>query len=121
MIFATLNQLNLFITFVFFGILVGLLSSIFYIIFLKNYQKNIIKIVFDSIFYANLLILFIFFINLFNFGEFSITLLFAYFMSIFYIQILTKKSVVFLETKWYNLIKRSFKRKQKNERELRKS
>ena len=93
------------------------------IIFLKNYQKNIIKIIFDSIFYAFFSILFIFYTIYFNFGEFSITLLASYILGIFWIKILTHKLVVFFEFKWYNYIKNKIleRKKRSSERKLRKS
>jgi len=123
MIFATFNQLNCFLIFIFLGLILGLISNVFFILFLKNYQKNIVKIIFDSIFYAILSILFIFLLNYFNLGEFSISLLLAYTIGIKWTQILGRKTVVFFETKWYTYIKNKTieRKKRSNERKLRKS
>ena len=119
MIFSTINQFNCFLIFVFLGSLVGLFSTLIFIIFLKNYQKNIVKVVFDTIFYAFLMILFIFFNIFLNFGELSIAPLIGYSLGIIWIRILTSKLVVFFEKKWYNYLN---KRKRKlSERKSRKS
>lgn len=123
MIFSSFNQLNCLLLFITIGIFTGLFANVLSIIFLKNYQKNIIKIIFDSIFYAFFSILFIFYTIYFNFGEFSITLLASYILGIFWIKILTHKLVVFFEFKWYNHIKNKIleRKKRSSERKLRKS
>lgn len=123
MIFSSLNQFNCSLLFLFIGITCGIIANLFSIIFLKKYQKNVIRIIFDSVFYVFFGILFIFSIVYFNFGIFSFTLLFMYILGIYWITILNHKIVVFFETKWYNHIKNKLSERKKrfSERKLRKS
>lgn len=115
MIFSTFNQLNCFLIFIFFGALFGCFANVIFVIFLKEYQKNALKIIFDAIFYSFFAILFIFLINIFNFGKYSFVLLIAIILGFLFIQEVSKNLVVFLQNKWYNLLKK-IKLKRKDER-----
>ena len=109
MIFSTLNQLNSFLIFILFGFIFGFIFQILNIIFLKKYQKNFLKIIFDTIFYSFFSIFFVFLLNLFNFGKFSLTLCFGLLMGFLWMKKLMKNLVALFETKWYNFIKFKFK------------
>ena len=111
MIFATQNQFNSFLIFVFAGIILGLISQLFFIIFLKKHQKIFLKIIFDTIFYTFFSIFWIFLLNFFNFGKFSITLCSASIVGFVWIKKLTNKTVAFFEDKWYTTLKSKFKGK----------
>lgn len=115
MIFSTLNQLNCFLIFIFFGIIFGVIANIFFIVFLKKYQKNIIKVVFDAIFYSIFAILFVFLINIFNLGNFSLTLLSALILGFFITQKVCGNLVVFFQNKWYNILTK-LKSRRENEK-----
>jgi len=120
MIFSTQHQLNCLILFVFFGLLIGIIYCLFQIIFLKKYQKKLIKCIFFSVFCSIFCIFYVFLINFFNFGKFSIVLFFTYGFGFFWINKLCKNLVVIFENKWYTIInkiktkiKASFKTKEK--------
>lgn len=104
MIFQTQNQVNNFLIFVFFGLIIGLISSIYFLIFFKNFQKIIVKNVLNLIFYTFFCIFYIFLTNIFNFGNFSLVLLFAYYLPYIFIKHITRKLVGVLEKKWYTII-----------------
>ena len=106
MIFSTNHQLNCFLILIFFGLIIGFIYSILIIMFLKNYQKKFIKLIFFSIFFTFLNIFFVFLINFFNYGKFSTTLLLGYVGGFILIKTLLNKSVVILENMWYNTIKK---------------
>lgn len=108
MIFNTLNQFNCFLIFLFFGIISNLIYSLFSILFLKNYQKKIKIIIFDTIFYSFLMIFLIFLINFLNFGKLSFSILLAFICGFLSLKILTKNLVVFLENKWYTTYNKIF-------------
>lgn len=109
MIFSTQSQLNAFLIFIFCGAIVGLCSAFLSIIFLRNYQKKIVKIVFSAIFYSFFGIFFVFLLNFFNFGKFSVVLVCAYIVGFRWIKNITKKLVVILQNSWYNKIIRTLK------------
>ena len=120
MIFQTQNQLNCVFIFIFFGIIVGLISIFYFLFFLEKYQKNLIKILINTVFYAFFSVFFAILINYFNFGKFSIVLFVLYSIGYVWIRILSGKLVVFLQNLWYNKIinyvlniKSKFKRKGK--------
>ena len=108
MIFQTLNQTNIFFIFMFFGAIFGLFAlfcfSFFLINFKKKIKKNIIKAVFYSIFSGFFVILLFFF----NFGKFSLTLLFAFICGYIWIKHLTRNLLVILQNKWYNILNKTF-------------
>lgn len=104
MIFSTTSQLNIFLIFVFYGIIAGFISSFISIIFLKNYQKKLIKSLFLVAFYSFFSIIFVFLINFFNFGKFSIVLLSAFILGFALTKSLFKKLVVILQNSWYNIL-----------------
>ncbi len=106
MIFITNNQLNCFLVFLFFGLICGIAYQFFCVLFLKKYQKNIIKTIFDGIFCAFFCIFYIFLINIFNFGKFPLALALAFLLGFLWIKKLLCNLVVFLQNKWYNCIKR---------------
>ena len=109
MIFSTINQLNLFILYIFFGVIVGVIFQLFFILFLKNYQKLWQKIIFDTIFCSIFCIFFVILSIFYNFGQFSYVLLIAYLVGYFWIKKLSKKIVVKVQKKWYTLLIRKFK------------
>ena len=115
MIFSTFNQLNCFLLFLYFGIILGLISKIFFILFLNKFQKIIIKNIIFAIFYTFFSIFFVFLINFYNLGQFSYALILAYILGFLWFNFLSKNLVVFLENKWYTIIRklkqRVFKRK----------
>lgn len=104
MIFKTNLQLNCFLIFLFFGIIIGFISNCYDLIFLKNYQKKLKKIVFDCIFYVFFSIFYVFLINYFNFGHYSIALILSYIFGFWIAKTLLRKTVVILQSKWYNKI-----------------
>ena len=104
MIFSSLNQVNCFLLFLFCGIILGLISQIFFTLTLKKYQKIYLKIIFDTIFYAFFSIIFCFLINFFNFGQYSFALIMSYLLGDIWKKNIDKNLIVFLETKWYNII-----------------
>ena len=107
MIFSTLNQLNCFLLFIFFGLIFVFFYNFASILFLKKYQKIFQKIIFDSVFFSFFSIFYVFLINFYNFGIFSITLILGYLFGFLWLKNLSKNLVVFLQEKWYNsLIKR---------------
>lgn len=113
MIFSTQNQMNCFLIFVFLGINFYLFYSFFAIIFSINFGKILKKIIFDSIFYAFFAIIFIIFLILFNFGCFSLSLIFAVLIGSFWSKLTFQKSVVFFKNLCYN-IKNKKKRGKEN-------
>lgn len=108
MIFSTQPQLNCVLIFIFFGIITGLILSILSIIFLKSHQKKLLKLIFLTSFYAFFSVLFVFLLNFFNFGKFSIVLLLAYLCGFKAINFQLDKLVVIFEKSWYNKISKIF-------------
>ena len=102
MIFQTQNHLNSFLIFVFSGIIFGFIFLICNLIFLLKFKKNIQKNIIISTFYLMFFIFFTFLINFFNFGNFSLLLLFTYILSFIWTKSTFNKSVVILEKRWYN-------------------
>lgn len=115
MIFSTLNQLNCFLIFLFYGITSGIFISIFFVIFLIKQGKILKKIIFEAIFYSFHAIHFNFLINLYNLGKFSLVLLLGFILGLLWAESTCKKLVVFLSEKWYNYIKARKLIKQKHE------
>lgn len=109
MIFQTQNQLNCFLIFIFCGIIIGLISQIYFLFFLINFQKKPTKIIFFTFFYSFFYIFYVFLLNIFNFGKFSLSLFFAYVIGFLWIKFILSKLVVILEKKWYNTIITKFK------------
>lgn len=113
MIFLTLNQFNNFLIFIFFGLIFGLIYNIFKIIFvikkIDKIKKNIFNFlkntIFFTIFYSIFTIIFVFLLNFYNYGNFSLALLFALFLGKIWFDSISKNLVVFLQNKWYNFIK----------------
>lgn len=121
MIFSTINQLNCLLILFFYGSFWGIISAVISVVFLKKYQKNIIKTIFLSLFCSIFHIFFIFLLNFYNCGNFSISLYFSYLFGFFTIKQLLRKSVVFFQTLWYNTIKKTFlknKKAQKKSNEI---
>lgn len=110
MIFSTQHQLNCVLIFIFFGIISGLIYSFFCVLFLKKYQKKLIKLLFLSIIYSFFSIFFIFLINFFNFGKFSLTLFLSHLTGFSTTVLLLRKLVVIFEKLWYNKINEIFNR-----------
>lgn len=104
MIFSTQNQVYCFLIFLFFGIVLGFIYSIYKTIFLLNFQKIISKNIFFTIFYAIFIVFFNILINFFNFGKTHIALLIVYILGFSLIKRLLKNLLVFLENKWYTII-----------------
>ena len=122
MIFSTQNQFNLFLFFLIFGFFCELIIQLFSVIFLKNYQKKLKIIIFDTVFSTFFAISFVFFIILLNFGKLSFSLILSALIGKFWCDKTNKKLFVFLENKWYNSRKQiKEKRKRKNEKLLHKN
>ena len=113
MIFSTLNQLNIFLIFVFGGILCEIIRSVFNTLFLINFQKKLTKTIFFFIFYSFFSIFFVFLINFFNFGKLSIVTIFAFVLGKQTTKFTIKKTVVILENLWYNKIRKLLNTKEK--------
>lgn len=109
MIFQTQNQVNIILIFIFFGILLGFISIVFFTLFLKNFQKILIKSIINCVFYVFFSVFFIFLLNFFNFGKFNLTLTLCYIFGFAWFVFLCRNLVVILEKKWYNIIKSKFK------------
>lgn len=109
MIFSTLNQVNCFLIFLFFGFICNFVINILSIIFLKKFKKLTINCVFDCIFTIFLCIFLIFLLINFNFGKFSIVLIITFLFGYCTTQFVFKKTFVFLENKWYNTINKFLK------------
>lgn len=114
MIFITFNQVNNIFIFIFLGIIFGIIKNILRIIFLLKFYKKIKNTVINTIFYSFFACFFVFFINIFNFGSFSITLILAYILGLCWCEFVCKKIVVFCENKWYNVLTSLQKHKRKN-------
>lgn len=106
MIFNTISQLNLVFIFLFFGLICGFIATIYFAITLKNYNKNLIKIINNCIFYCFFSIFYVFLIIFFNFGKFSATLAFAYTAGFIWSTKLLKKLLVILEKRCYTIFKK---------------
>ena len=104
MIFATFNQLNNCLIFIFLGFIIGYIFSIIKIIFLLNFSKNIKKNIIFSVFYMFFSCFYIFFINIFNFGLLNFVLLLCFILGFVWNKKLLNNLVVFCENKWYNII-----------------
>lgn len=111
MIFSTLNQFNSFLIFIFAGLIFGFIFQFLNLLFLKNYQKFFLKIIFDTIFYSFFSIFLVFLLNIYNFGNFSLTLCLASIVGFVWFKKLFANLVALLETKWYNCLKLKFKGK----------
>ena len=103
MIFQTQNQIYCFFIFIFFGIILGLISILFFSFTLIKFQKNLIKTIFLTIFYSIFAIFFVILLNFFNFGKFNIVPLFAYIIGFLWIKQLLKNLLVIFQNKWYNI------------------
>lgn len=111
MIFSTQNQLNSVLIFIFWGIIIGILSEVLSVLFFKNHQKKLIKLLFLTVFYAFFSIFFIFLINFLNFGKFSFVLLICYLSGYKFLKHHVCKIVVIFEKAWYNKINMMLKSK----------
>ena len=122
MIFNTLSQLNLVVIFLFFGLICGFISIFYFAITSKNYNKNLINLIFNCIFYAFLSVFYVFLLIFFNFGKFSLILFAAFSLGFIWTKKLLNKLLVILEKKCYTTYKKlirnsthiSNQRKQKN-------
>lgn len=120
MIFSTFNQLNIFLVFLFFGIIFGLIANMFFTLNIINFSKNIKKTILNSIFYVIFAVFFVNFLIYFNFGKFSFVLLCGYVFGYLWSRNTSKNLFAFLENKWYNLINTKL-RQNKNERRSKES
>lgn len=111
MIFAAINQLNCFFIFLNLGIIFNLFYNLIKIIFCLNFSKNIKKNIINCIIFSIFSIIFVIFINLFNFGILSPTLIFACILGWLLFETTVKKSVVFLQSKWYNVLNLKHKKR----------
>lgn len=102
MIFSTLNQLNCFFIFLFFGIILGIINTILRIILFINFNKKIKNNIFNCIFYCFFVVFFEILINILNFGKISLALVISFVGGFLLIKKLTLKLVVFLQGKCYN-------------------
>lgn len=118
MIFATFTQFNCFISFIFFGLIIGIFHTLFKIFFIPNLnrynnkeikksKKNFIiiqKICSETIFFTIFCVFFEILLNFFNFGKFSLSLFLAYFIGYFWINCSLKNLVALSQTLWYNIL-----------------
>ncbi len=104
MIFSTFNQLNCFLLFLFFGIIISFIFNLFSVLFLRKYLKIYKKIIFESIFYTIFAVFFVFLLNFYNLGKFSFVLLMAYILGFIWLKFVSSKLIAILENKWYNLL-----------------
>lgn len=102
MIFSTLNQLNCFFIFLFFGIIFSVINTCLNILFLQKKFKTTKKIIINCVFYSIFSIFFVILLNIFNFGLFSFVLLLASVLGFIWFNLTSKKLVVFLKTLCYN-------------------
>ena len=107
MIFQTQNQLNCMLIFIFAGTFIAFISTFF----LFNFRKKIIKMLIYCVFYSFFCVFFIFLLNFYNFGKFSLTLLFSYLIGFIWMKFITRKLVVIFQNKCYNLFKRFNKKR----------
>lgn len=133
MIFSTLNQVNVFLVFLFFGVVFGFLFHFVKLLYRssdkvnplnknktnkkisKKFKKYIEKLliflkifkktIINTIFYLIFGIIFAFLINFFNFGNFSTVLLFTSILGFMWSYKSTKNLVVFLQKIWYTKVK----------------
>ena len=110
MIFNTLSQLNSFFIFLFFGIIIGFISIVYFSITLKNHRKNLLNIIFDTIFYCFFSVFYVFLINFFNFGKFSLTLACVFILGFVWVKTVFKNLLVILENKCYNIFNKARER-----------
>lgn len=104
MIFSSLNQVNCFLVFLFFGFIFGFILNLSNEIFFKKIKKNYIKTIFLTIFYGIFAIFFVFLKNFFNFGIFSFAILIAYLLGFLLSKKMIKILVEFFFLKCYNLL-----------------
>jgi hypothetical protein len=107
MIFFSLKQLNFALVIFFIGIIGGLFSQIISTIFLRKFQKIQIKIIFDMFLYGFLSIFYIVLNNFLNFGKLSLTPIIIFICGISTIKLLSRKTLEFFETVWYNKINKT--------------
>ena len=91
MIFFSLKQFNIALFMFFIGIIFGIFSQIISVIFLKNFQKNPINIIFNTILYGFLSIFYVILNNFLNFGKLSLTPIIFLFAGILIIKRQIKK------------------------------
>lgn len=101
MIFSTFNQVNIFLIFLFLGIIFGIVFLLFNILFLHKFLKNIKKIIINCIFYMFFSCIFVFFLNIFNFGDLNIFLILIYIVGFLWSKKVFENSLVFLKNKCY--------------------
>jgi len=104
MIFISFNQLNIFLIFLFFGFVFSLIYNLINTILLFKFLKKINKIIINSIFFILFSCVFVFFLNIFNFGIINITLSLAYIFGFVLGVKVLNKTVVFLQNKWYTIL-----------------
>ena len=104
MIFQTENQINIFLIFLFLGIILEIFFSIIKIVFLIKFKKNFKKNILNCLFFSIFSLIFVVFLIFFNFGIFKISILIAYILGFCWSNFVCKNLVVFFENKWYNTI-----------------
>ena len=101
MIFSTFNHLNIFLIFLFLGLIFGFIYLILNIIFLHCFSKNIIKNIINCIFYTFFTCFFNIFINIFNFGKINLTLITSCLVGYVWCLKVFKNLLVFYKNKCY--------------------
>lgn len=109
MMFQTQNQLNLFLIFIFLGIVFSTLFCVIKIFFSLKNRKNILKNVILAIFFAFFSIFFMFLLFFLNNGKSFVTLSLSTFCGFIWSNQSFSKIVVKLEKKWYTLINKTKK------------
>ncbi len=103
MIFSTVAQTKIFFCLLYGGMIyyaIYFIFSVFFVTKNKNKLTKNIYLIFNSLFFG---LIFIIFINIFNFGRFHIFLLGAYTLGYVWCRITFRKLLDFLSNRWYNL------------------
>lgn len=109
MIFFSTNQLYSFCLILFYGILCGLIYSIFCVFLIKNHQNKLINFIFKFIFSIFVGVLLIFSINNFYFGQFNPIIILSFFIGFIWSIKTLKFLLDFFEIKVYYIYIKSFK------------
>lgn len=101
MIFSTLLQIDAFLGMIFGGIVFYFFYFIINILFFLNNKNNILKNTYRVFVCILFTLFYIIFLNLLNFGEFNIFLLFVFVGGFCWCYFTFKNLLAFLQKKWY--------------------
>ena len=118
MIFFSINQLYSFCLILFYGMLCGLIYSIFCVFLIKNHQNKLINFIFNFWTTIFIGILLIFSVNIFYFGQFNFIIIVSFFTgfawsvkSLRFLLDFFEIKVYYIYTKTFRYIKFYFERK----------